>query len=165
MWNTVDPWKIEVKGTDSHAIENPPITVDSPKLNYSQPSVSVRDPHPWIPRSSKTLKSLLWNGVKQCTQLLLHICGFATAARKCYFWPLFGWIYKCKTWEYGGPTVYLLKHNPHISRPGQFKPVLSKVCYCFSPLTQHRDVTWQSSLLAKSLGLGRTHEALGLTLS
>lgn len=122
-------------------------------------------PAPWIPRSSKTLKSLLWNGVNQCTQLLLHVCGFATAARKCYFWPVFGWIYKCKTWGYGGPTVYLLKNNPHISRPGQFKPVLSKVCYGFSPLTQHRDVTWQSSLLAKALSLGRTREALGLTLS
>lgn len=123
MWNTVDPWTIEVKGTDSHATENPPIIVDSPKLNYSQPSVSVRDPPLWIPKSSETLKSLLGNGVRQRTQLLLHVCGFATAARKCYFWSVFGWIYKCKPWGYGGPTGYLLKNNPRISRPGQFKPV------------------------------------------
>lgn len=112
------------------------------------------------------LKSLIQNDIKQCTQLVLHICGSQLQAENTVF--NHNWL----KMQMQNPGIQradcILLEKTHLSGPVQFKPVLFKgqlymqlLPLPFEPCTGKLP----RKALAKSLGLGRAHDSVGLTMS
>lgn len=81
-------------------------------------------------------------------QTALHICRLPNACWKRVFWSKFGWLYRCKIWGKGGPTVLFIAKNPRISEPVQFTRL--SVCMCTQRQKHtHTFLIWWATLWQK----------------
>lgn len=125
---------------------------DSPQLNYyRQPSLSVGDriqnTHTHTHQNPWMLKSLAQNDLKQCTQLVLHICGSQLQAENTIF--NHNWL-KMQIQNPGirrADCIFLEKIHLYSSNPCCSR--VNCICsYSLSPLNPHREVA----------GPGKSHD-------